>query len=108
MANELKAKGILVFTRHGYMAQVTSWLRPAASPIFAFTNSEGVRNQLSLLWGVAPFVIEFSNDPETTILCAEKLLRDRQLLAKGDQIVIISDILARDKLINAVQMRLVD
>ncbi len=108
MANELKAKGILVFTRHGHMAQFTSWLRPSPSPIFAFTNSEGVRNQLSLLWGVAPFVIEFSNDPETTILCAEKLLRDRQLLAEGDQIVIISDILARDKLINAVQMRLVD
>ncbi len=108
MANELKAKGILVFTRHGHMAQFTSWLRPSASPIFAFTNSEGVRNQLSLLWGVAPFVIEFSSDPETTILCAEALLRNRQLLAKGDQIVIISDILARDKLINAVQMRLVD
>jgi pyruvate kinase len=108
MANELKAKGILVFTRHGYMAQFTSWLRPESSPIFAFTNSEQVRNQLNLLWGVAPFVIEFSDDPETTILRAESLLREQGLLAKGDQVVIISDILARDKLINAVQMRLVE
>ena len=108
MANELKAKGILVFTRHGYMAQFTSWLRPGASPIFAFTNSERVRNQLNLLWGVAPFVIEFSDDPETTILRAEGHLREQGLLAKGDQVVIISDILARDKLINAVQMRLVE
>jgi pyruvate kinase len=108
MANELKAKGILVFTRHGHMARFTSWLRPAMSPIFGFTNSESVRNQLNLLWGVAPFLIEFSDDPETTILRAEKLLRDQQFLSKGDQIVIISDILARDKLINAVQMRLVD
>ena len=108
MANELKAKGILVFTRHGYMAQFTSWLRPAASPVFAFTNSQQVCNQLNLLWGVAPFVIEFSDDPEATILRAEGLLRDKKLLAKGDQIVIISDILARDKLINAVQMRLVE
>ena len=108
MANELKAKGILVFTRHGYMAQFTSWLRPEFSPIFAFTNNEQVRNQLNLLWGVAPFVIEFSDDPETTILRAENLLRENGLLAKGDQVVIISDILARDKLINAVQMRLVE
>ena len=108
MANELKAKGILVFTRHGYMAQFTSWLRPEASPIFAFTNSDQVRNQLNLLWGVAPFVIEFSDDPESTILRAERLLREKELLAKGDQIVIVSDILARDKLINAVQMRLVE
>jgi pyruvate kinase len=108
MADELKAKGILVFTRHGYMAQFTSWLRPASSPVFAFTNSVTVRNQLNLCWGVAPFVIEFSDDPETTILRAEQLLRDRRLLTKGDQIVIISDILARDKLVNAIQMRLMD
>ncbi len=108
MADELKAKGILVFTRHGYMARFTSWQRPASSPIFAFTNSDRVRNQLLLQWGVVPLVIEFSDDPEATILRAEKLLRDRQLLSKGDQIVIISDILARDKLINAVQMRLVE
>ena len=32
----------------------------------------------------------------------------RKLLARGDQVVIISDILARDKLINAVQMRVVE
>ena len=108
MADELKAKGILVFTRHGYMAHFTSWLRPQSSPVFAFTSSEGVRNRLNLLWGVAPFVIEFSDDPETTILRAQKLLREQNLLTKGDQIVIISDILARDKLISAVQMRSVD
>lgn len=108
MADELKAKGILVFTRHGYMARFTSWLRPSFSPIFAFTTSPLVRNQLNLLRGVAPFVIEFSDDPEATILRAEELLREQQLLAKGDQIVIISDILARDKLISTVQMRLVE
>ncbi len=108
MANELQAKGILVFTRHGYMAQFTSWLRPQSSPIFALTNSSAVRNQLNLLWGVTPLVIEFSTDPEATILRAEQLLRERKFLTKGDQVVIISDILARDKLINAVQMRLVE
>jgi pyruvate kinase len=108
MANELKAKGILAFTRYGHMAQYSSWLRPKHSPIFAFTNSERIRNQLNLYWGVTPHVIQFSEDPETTILRAEQVLFDRGLLAKGDQVVIISDILARDKLINAVQMRIVD
>ncbi len=108
MANELKAKGILVFTRYGHMAQYTSWLRPEPSPIFAFTNSERLRNQLNLYWGVTPQVIEFSADPEITILRAEQSLLERRLLTKGDQVVIISDILARDKLINAVQMRLVE
>jgi pyruvate kinase len=108
MANELKAKGILVFTRYGHMARYTSWLRPEPSPIFAFTNSERLRNQLNLYWGVTPQVIEFSADPEISILRAEQSLLERRLLAKGDQVVIISDILAQDKLINAVQMRLVE
>jgi pyruvate kinase len=108
MANELKAKGILVFTRYGHTARYTSWLRPETSPIFAFTNADRLRNQLNLHWGVMPQVIEFSADPEITILRAERFLLERKLLAKGDQVVIISDILARDKLINAVQMRLVE
>lgn len=108
MANELRAKGILVFTRAGRMAQFTSWLRPQFSNVFAFTNSERVRNQLTLNWGVTPLLIEFSDDPETTIRKAEEVLLERNLLAKGDQVVIISDILARDKVINAVQMRLVE
>jgi pyruvate kinase len=108
MANELKAKGILVFTRHGHMARYTSWLRPEYSPIFAFTKSERLRDQLNLHWGVTPHVVQFSDDPEITILRAEDSLLQRGLLAKGDQVVIISDILAQDKLINAVQMRIVE
>jgi hypothetical protein len=55
-----------------------------------------------------PHVIQFSEDPEVTILRAQRSLLERELLAKGDQVVIISDILARDKLINAVQMRIVE
>lgn len=108
MANELRAKGILVFTRYGHMARYTSWLRPDHSPIFAFTASVQVQNQLCLCRGVAPFVIDFSADSETTIQRAERVLLGRQLITRGDQIVIISDILAHDKLINAVQMRLVE
>ena len=50
MANELKAKESC-FTRYGHMAQYTSWLRPEHSAIFAFTNSERIRNQLESLLG---------------------------------------------------------
>ncbi len=108
MANELNAKGILVFTRFGYMAQCTSWQRPKSSPIFACTNSERVRNQLNLLWGVTPFVTDFSEDPEVTILRAERYLREHNFAKRGDQIVVISNILVRDKLINAIQLRNVE
>ncbi len=108
MANEVKAKGILVFTKHGYMAECTSWLRPKHSPIYAFTHSERVRNQLCLSRGVTAFVTEFSDDPEVTILRAERVLWEKKLVEKGDQIVVVSNILVRDKLINAVQLRNVE
>src|SRR5437899_12051653 len=78
----------------------------SGSSLNSITN--GATPQLNLYWGVAPFVIEFSDDPETTILRAEKLLRDRQYLAKGDKIVIIPYILARDESHNSVSIRLVD
>jgi hypothetical protein len=39
------------------------------------------------------------------VLEAVQLLRDRRHLEAGDQVVVISDILAHDKLVNAVQMR---
>ncbi len=108
MADELKAKGILVFTRYGYMAQFTSWLRPKYSPIYAFTNSDTVCNQLNILWGTTPFVIQFITDPESTIRQAIQLLQEQGYLSQGDQVVIVSDILAHNKLINSVQMRLVE
>jgi pyruvate kinase len=108
MADELRARAILVFTRHGHMARFSSWLRPRFSPIFAFTNNPVVRNQLNLCWGVQAFLVKFSSDPEATIQSAEQLLLRDGLLASGDQIVIVSNILARDRLINAVQMRLMD
>jgi pyruvate kinase len=108
MADELQARGILVFTRFGQMAQFVSWLRPKKSEIFAFANDPQVCNQLTLCRGVSAFEIQFSDDPETTIVRAEKLLRDRELVRQGDTVVIISDIRARHRLINAVQMRLIE
>jgi pyruvate kinase len=108
MADELQAKGILVFTRYGYMAQFVSWLRPRKSEIFAFSNDPQVCNQLTLCRGVSAYQIAFSEDPESTILNAEKVLRDRELIRPGDTVVIISDIRARNRLINAVQMRLIE
>src|SRR5580658_901785 len=59
MANELKAAAILAFTRHGHMAMYTAWMRPRYSPIYALCDSEKVANELTLCWGVTPFLMEF-------------------------------------------------
>jgi len=105
LANSLARAKIIVFTRHGRMACYTSSLRPERAPIFAFTSSEEVRQQLSICWGVCPARIEFTDDPNVTIDTAQKYLRDQKLTAAGDNLVIISDVRARDALVDCVQLR---
>jgi pyruvate kinase len=105
LANSLTRSKIIVFTRHGRMARNTSNLRPERAIIFAFTPSEEVRQQLSICWGVCPARIEFSDDPNVTIETAQKYLRDQKLTTAGDNLVIISDVRARDALVDCVQLR---
>jgi pyruvate kinase len=105
LANSLKRAKIIVFTRHGAMGRNTSNLRPEHASIFAFTPSEEVRRQLTLCWGVCPIHLEFTGDPNATIEAAEKSLREKKLTASGDQLVIMSDILAEGTRFDCVQLR---
>src|SRR5205814_6815221 len=105
LANSLGRAKIIVFTRHGTMARNVSNLRPEHAPIFAFTPSEEVRRQLSILWGVWPVRLEFTEDPNATIEAAEKFLRENRLSAPGDQLVIISDVRGGESLVDCVQLR---
>ena len=105
LANSLARARMIVFTRHGTIARNVSNLRPERAPIFAFTPSEEVRRQLSILWGVWPVQLEFTEDPNATIEAAEKFLRETKLAAPGDQLVIISDVRAGESLVDCVQLR---
>jgi pyruvate kinase len=105
LANSLRGARLIVFTRHGTMARHVSNLRPQHAPIFAFTPSEEVRRQMSILWGVCPIRIEFSRDPNATIETAEKFLRDKRLSDPGDHLVIITDLQAGKQRVDAVQLR---
>jgi len=105
LANSLARSKIIVFTRHGRMARNTSNLRPQRATIFAFTPDEQVRQQLSICWGVYAIRIEFSDDPNVTIETAQKYLRDQKLSSVGDNLVIISDVRAKEALVDCVQLR---
>jgi pyruvate kinase len=105
LANSLPRSKLIVFTRHGRMPRNTSNLRPRRATIFAFTPSEEVRRQLAICWGVCAIRIEFSDDPNVTIETAQKFLRDQKMTAPGDNLVIVSDVRARDALIDCVQLR---
>jgi pyruvate kinase len=107
LANELPRSHLLTFTRHGFMAQGLAILRPARSPILAFTPSPEVFRQLRLLRGVEPFLMPLASEPDVTIENAISLLQRTGRVAPGDKLIIATDIVAQDRLVDSVQLRTV-
>jgi len=105
LAQELKESGIVVFTRSGFLAYKLAALRTVGVPIYAFTDDEALFRQLLLPWGVEPFLMSFSNDPEATILDALAYLKRREWCKKGTWLVVITNALAHDKVIDTLQLR---
>jgi pyruvate kinase len=107
LANELPRSRLLTFTRHGFMAQGLALLRPVHSPILAFTPSLEVLRQLRLLRAVEPVLMPLAADPNETIENALALLRRTGRIAPGDKVVVATDIVSQDRLVDSVQLRTV-
>ena len=105
LANSFSNAKIVVFTRRGFMADHVSHLRPEAAPIFAFSPSAEVVRRLSLNWNVHPILMAFGIDPEHTIGDAEAELTRRGLVKQGDQLVILSDVMAGSEVFDSIQLR---
>ncbi|WP_146452029.1 pyruvate kinase [Bythopirellula polymerisocia] len=108
LAQELGQSAIVVFTRSGFLAYVLGALRPYGVPIFAFTDVEKIFRQLLLPWGVEPFLMDFSEDPEQTILDSLSVLKQKQWCAPGTWVVVITNALANEKVIDTMQLRKVE
>lgn len=108
LAQELGNSAIVVFTRSGFLAYVLGALRARGVPVYAFTDVEPIFRQLLLPWGVEPFLMEFSDDPELTIANALKTLKDKNWCQPGSWLVVITNALAHDKVIDTLQLRQVE
>jgi pyruvate kinase len=104
LAEGVKAKGIVVITRRGLMADLVANCRPFSTDIYAFTNMSQPRRTMMLNRGVLPFKIDFSSDPEKTLQTAFRILKDREQFQAGDKVVIISDVLAEQR-VDSIQIR---
>ncbi len=105
LANEIPGSKLLTFTRHGFMAQGLALLRPSHSPILAITPSVEVLRQLRLLRAVEPFQMPLASDPNQTIENAIALLQRAGRVAPGDKLIVATDIVAADRLVDSVQLR---
>ncbi len=104
LANETRSAGICVFTHSGKTARFIAGLRPQAAPVFAFTPNLDVARSLSLHFGVKAHVIEFSNDPNDTLLRMMTKLQEHRYVLPGDSIVVVSDLVVGKEVLHAIHV----
>jgi pyruvate kinase len=107
LANELPGSLLVTFTRKGFMAQGLAAMRPRQAVILAFTPSLEILRQLRMLRAVEPYQMAFSNDPDVTIENAIRHLKRAGRVTVGDKLIIATDILSQDRLVDSIQLRTV-
>ena len=93
LAKEVSAAAIVTPTRTGRSARILSALRPGV-PIFALSEQEAVARGLSLFRGVIPVSVDKLGSAEDVIVLIRGELVKRQLVAAGEDVVIVG--LGRD------------
>ena len=91
IADSVDAKAISVITHSGTTARRIAKYRPIV-PVIAFTESEEVRRQLNLVWGVTPIKLEQIFDTDTSVKRMEDYLQQEGLVADDDRVVIATGI----------------
>jgi len=107
MANEVPGSQIVTFTRQGFIARGLAALRPPRAPIIAFTPHLEVLRKLKLLRSVEGFMLPFESNPDDTIQQAISLLVKAKRVRAGDKLIVVTDILSHDRLVDSVQLRTV-
>jgi len=108
MAQEVRADAVIVFTRAGWMARNCAWLRPLHTPLYAFTDNARLLNQLTLFWGIRPFEMAFCEDPSMTVTSAVAVLKEKNLVRSGSNVVAVTEMNIRGRLVRTVLLESVE
>lgn len=90
-AKDLNAKAILAATSSGRSARMICRFRPAC-PVAALTMREKVRRQLSLSWGVIPFLTGEVNSTDRIFSLTTDVAVKEGLVRPGDIVVITAGV----------------
>lgn len=105
LAMDLGSAGIVVFTRNGDLPRVLASMRAAGCPIHAFAEEAVIARRMRLLWGVEPHVLPFREGADGTIEAALALLRDRGYCLPGELMVIVTNVILGEGIIDSIQLR---
>jgi pyruvate kinase len=94
LAESLGVRGMVVITKRGVMANYVANCRPRIPAIYAFTNDEMALRQMALNYATHSYRVDFNKDPERTLADAFAALRNNEGFAVGDQVVVLSDVIA--------------
>ncbi len=89
LSQSIKAKLILVASLSGYSGRIISRYRPEL-PIYVACNSDRIKHQLQLSWGIRPFVLPMCHTIEELFDRAIKYLLEVKAVKKGQKIIIIT------------------
>lgn len=86
IAHATNANALIGMTQSGYTGFMLSSFRPQ-SPLFVFTKTQTLINQLSLSWGVTAFFYDKEESIDGVIADQIDFLKEKQLLNAGDVVV---------------------
>lgn len=89
MADYVDATAISAITHSGSTARRIAKFRPKV-PIIGFTESEVVRHQLALVWGVTSMGVNELFGTDESIILMEKYLLEEQVVSVGDRVIFCS------------------
>jgi len=105
LANGIKAKLILVASMSGDTARLVSRYRPQL-PILAATSDEKVMHQMSISWGVIPFVLPRCASVEELVDRSIGHLKKKKFVKTGDKIIVVAgDPVGSSGGVNLVELR---
>lgn len=104
LAEAIGARGIIVPTRSGRMANRVTNCHPQTPVICAFAFDEQTRRQLVLNRNVLSYCIPHDDNPDVILAAAAAILIERKEFSADDRMVVLSDILAGAG-VGAIQIR---
>lgn len=108
LGQNVEAKAIITITHSGNTARRISKFRPQP-PIIAFTESQKVRRQLNLVWGVYSVKLDQLFDTDRSVKMMEKYVSKHGLVTSGDRVILATGIpLSKRGRTNMVKVSTID
>ena len=87
IAENVEAKVISTLTHSGSTARRIAKFRPKV-PILAFTESQKVRRQLNLVWGVTSVRLDELFDTDKSVKLMEDYMKQQNIVDEGERVIV--------------------